>query len=219
MWKDTIKKKDEEKFSTMPKNLMFEWEWRKKTNPYLKDTAPEELEQKSWSKDVSTLFVAGRARQLDIQKGINALNEMGIECMVADLINKSTSDDFTGHLHFGVAVKATSGAKSVVLYFDTDTEAYWVGGDYPEIENIHLPFELTNPRAFSALVMNRLGFNVGVKEDDRYSKEAEKELYRKLRNEEITYDQFVYGMQDLGIAMDRGYSNTQQRAAERGYYF
>lgn len=217
MWKDTIRKKDEEKFSTMPKNLMFEWEWRKKMNPE-RDYGPE-LEQNSWSKDVDTLFVANNARQLDIQKGINALNEMGIECMVADLINENTSDDFTGHLHFGVAVKATSGAKSVVLYFDTDTEAYWVGGDVPEIENIHLPFELTNPRAFSALVMNRLGFNVGVPQDDRYSKEAEKELYRKLRNEEITYDQFVYGMQDLGIAMDRGYSNTQQRAAERGYYF
>tara|TARA_R100000353_G_scaffold114470_1_gene81909 strand:+ start:357 stop:1010 length:654 start_codon:yes stop_codon:yes gene_type:complete len=217
MWKDTIRKKEEEKFSTMPKNLMFEWEWRKKTNPDF-DYGPE-LEQNSWSQDVSTLFVAGRARQLDIQKGINALKEMDIKCFVADLINENTSDDFTGHLHFGVAVKATSGAKEVILYFDTDTEAYWVGGDYPEIENIHLPFELTNPRAFSAIVMNRLGFNVGVKEDDRYDKEAEKELYRQLRAEEITYDQFVYGMQDLGIAMDRGYSDTQQRAAERGYYF
>jgi hypothetical protein len=217
MWKDEIKKKDEEKFSKMPKDLMFEWEWRKKVNPE-RDYGPE-LEQNSWSKDVDTLFVSDDARQLDIQKGINALNEMGIECMVADLINENTSDDFTGHLHFGVAVKATSGAKSVVLYFDTDTEAYWVGGDVPEIENIHLPFELTNPRAFSALVMNRLGFNVGAPKDDRYSKEAEKELYRKLRAEEITYDQFVYGMQDLGISMDRGYSNTQQRAAERGYYF
>ena len=217
MWKDTIRKKDEKQFSTMPKNLMFEWEWRKKRNPEI-DYGPD-LEQNSWSKDVDTLFVADDARQLDIQKGINALNEMGIECMVADLINENTSDDFTGHLHFGVAVKATSGAKSVVLYFDTDTDAYWIGGDVPEIENIHLPFELTNPRAFSALVMNRLGFNVGVPKDDRYSKEAERELYRKLRAEEITYDQFVYGMQDLGISMDRGYSNTQQRAAERGYYF
>lgn len=217
MWKDTIKKKDEEKFSTMPKDLMFEWEWRKKVNPE-RDYGPE-LEQNSWSKDVDSIFVADDARQLDIQKGINALNEMGIECMVADLINENTSDDFTGHLHFGVAVKATSGAKTVILYFDTDTEAYWVGGDVPEIENIHLPFELTNPRAFSALVMNRLGFNVGVPKDERYSKETEKELYRKLRAEEITYDQFVYGMQDLGINMDRGYSNTQQRAAERGYYF
>jgi hypothetical protein len=67
--------------------------------------------------------------------------------------------------------------------------------------------------------MNRLGFNVGAPKDERYDKEAEKELYRKLRAEEITTDQFVYGMQDLGIPMDRGYSNTQQRAAERGYYF
>ena len=216
-WKTTIKKEDEEKYSSMPKNLVFEWEWITS----FPDMAGEEerLQQKAWSKDADSLFVANDAQQFNIQKGIDALNTLGIECLVADLINKNTPDDMSGHLHFGVAVKAKSRGKEIILYFDTDTEAYWTGGDYPEINNIHLPFELTDHTAFTALVMNRLGFNVGIKHDDRMDERRAEELHRQLRNEEISYDEFVNAMNEMGANMDRGYSQGQLRAEERGYYY
>jgi len=216
-WKATIKKEDNEKYSSMPKNLQFEWEWNASNEGMAGEE--ERLKQQAWSKDASSLFVSSDAQQLNIQKGIDALNTLGVECFVADLINKNTPDDFSGHLHFGVAVKAKSRGKEIMLYFDTDTEAYWVGGDYPEIQNIHLPFELTDSTAFTALVMNRLGFNVGIKHDDRMDEKRAEELHRQLRAEEITYDEFVNAMNEMGANMDRGYSQGQLRAEERGYYY
>lgn len=216
-WKSTIKKEDNEKYSSMPKNLQFEWEWNASNEGMAGEE--ERLKQKAWSKDASSLFVSSDAQQLNIQKGIDALNTLGVECFVADLINKNTPDDFSGHLHFGVAVKAKSRGKEIMLYFDTDTEAYWVGGDYPEIQNIHLPFELTDSTAFTALVMNRLGFNVGIKHDDRMDEKRAEELHRQLRAEEITYSEFVAAMNEMGANMDRGFSQGQLRAEERGYYY
>mgnify|MGYP003132858124 CR=1 FL=1 len=217
-WKDTIKKEEGEKYSTMPKGLVFEWEW------YVQfpNMAGEEerLKQKTWSKDSSTLFISNNAHQLNIQKGIDALNTLGVECFVADLINKNIPDDWSGHLHFGVAVKAKSRGKEVILYFNTDTEAYWAANpDVPEIENIHLPFELTDPTAFTALVMNRLGFNVGIKHDDRMDEKRAEELSRQLRNEEISYSEYVASMNEMGANMDRGFSQGQLRAEQSGHYY
>ena len=157
-WKDTIRKEDKEEYSTMPKNLVFEWEWRTS----FPEMAGEEerLKQKTWSKDASTLFVANNTQQLNIQKGIDALNKLDIDTSVADLINKNTPNDMSGYLHFGVAVKAKSREKEIILYFNTETDAYWSGPDYPVIEDIYLPFELTDANAFTALVMTSLGYNI-----------------------------------------------------------
>ena len=148
-WEDILKQ-EKKAPTTMPNHLVYEWDlgWMRQEDP---KNRPENWDG-NWGKDASTLMISRHALIDDIQNALDALNKLGIKTEVADLIGKDTSDDYSGHLDFGVAVRATQRgnemstfgepAKSTILYFATETEAYWEMADYPTIVGVHLPFEL-----------------------------------------------------------------------------
>tara|TARA_R110000824_G_scaffold73751_5_gene187774 strand:+ start:461 stop:1072 length:612 start_codon:yes stop_codon:yes gene_type:complete len=201
-WKEILKEERKAQ-TTMPKHLVYEWDmdW-KKDDP--NNPLPENWDG-NWGKDASTLMISNDAQIDAIQDALDALNKLGIKTEVADLLGKNTPDDFSGHLDFGVAVRASQQGKSTILYFATDTEAYWDKADYPTIVQVHLPFELTDASALTAMVMRELGHSVGLKEDTRYSAEKEKELYRQLRAEEIDFYEFRSAMNAMGHRISRGH--------------
>tara|TARA_R110000824_G_C14912403_1_gene646778 strand:+ start:49 stop:648 length:600 start_codon:yes stop_codon:yes gene_type:complete len=197
-WKNILKA-ERKAPTTMPKHLVYEWDlgWRQ-------EDLPENWDG-SWETDANTLMISSDAQIGDIQNALDALNKLGIKTEVADLLGKNTSDDMSGHLDFGVAVRASQQDKSIILYFATTTEAYWDRADYPTIAQVHLPYELTDASALTAMVMRELGHNVGLKEDTRYNEAREKELHRQLRAEEISSDEFRNAMNAMGFEISRGY--------------